>query len=175
MDDGRVGRQFRRRAGLAIAGDRAVDQSLIEGPQRAVIQFQSSHHAGAEVFDQDIGTTGKFADDFNTISRFQIENEALLAHVELAKSGGTVIADRWTVSHRLTFDRLDLDDLRAHVRQHPRTMRAGNGGGKVEHSKPFEAFCRISLVLSRDGHLAMFPAPWKPPPRPGPQLLQSTV
>jgi len=61
-------------------------------------------------------------------SRFQVENDALLAVIELAEDGTETIADRRTGPHRLAFGRLDLDDLGAHVGQHPGAMRTGDRG-----------------------------------------------
>jgi hypothetical protein len=112
MNDGRVGRQFCRGSGLTISGDRTIDQFRIELSQRAVIQLQSPHHAGAKILDQDISARDKPADDFDRVRRFQIENETFLADIELAERGGEAVADGRTSSHGLAVDRLYLDDLR---------------------------------------------------------------
>src|SRR5882724_7143375 len=93
---------------------------------RAVVQLQSPHHAGTKVLDEDVSTHNKPADNFDRVRRFQIENEALLADIELAEGGTEAVANWRAGSHRLALDRLDLDDLRSHVGKHPCAMRAGD-------------------------------------------------
>ncbi len=147
MDDRRVGRQLGRRPGLTVSGDRTIDQLWIELPQRAIVQVQSSHHAGAEIFDENIRFRHQLPDGLNGVGRFQVENDALLAEIELAEDGTETIADRRTGSHRLPFDRLDLDDLRAHVGQHSGAMRTGDRGGKIQHAKAPKTLCQNALIV----------------------------
>ena len=52
VNDRRIGRQFGGRTGLAVAGDRAVDQRRIERAQRFVIELQAAHHAGPKILDK---------------------------------------------------------------------------------------------------------------------------
>ncbi len=85
MDDRRIGRQFRRRPGLAVSGNRTIDQLRIESLQGCVVELQSSHDAGAEIFNDDVRARDKPADRVDRIGRFQIEDEAFLAGVELAE------------------------------------------------------------------------------------------
>ena len=75
-------------------------------------------------------------------ARFQIEHETVLADIELAEGGAAEIAHRRTGPHRLAFRCLDLDDLRPHVGQHPRAMRAGNGGRKIQHAETLKTLGR---------------------------------
>ena len=103
--------------------------------QRAIIELQTPHHARAKILDQDIGGCDQPADDVDRVGRFQVEHEALLADIELAEGGAAAVAQRRPGPHRLAFGGLDLDDLRAHVGQHPRAMRAGDRGRKIEDAK----------------------------------------
>ena len=114
--------------------------------------LQPSHHAGAKVFDDDIGGRDQPADHFGRLFRFQIEDKALLADIELAEGGAAIIPQRRAASHRLAVGLLDLDDLRAHIRQHSRAMRTGDGGRKIENAKTREALCQISLIVFRYRH-----------------------
>ena len=137
--------------------------------QRAVVQLQPSHHAGAKIFDQDIGVGDKPADDFDRVRRFQIENEAFLADIELAE-GGAEQPLRTGGRVRIVSPSagLDLDDLRAHVGEHPRAMRAGNRGRKIEHAKALKALCQIPLIVSPLSSFRKLPVhPW---PRRDPKL-----
>jgi hypothetical protein len=121
-------------------------------PQRAVVEFQSPHHPRTEVFDEDVRSGDKPAYGIDGFGGLQIEHQAFLADVELAEHGAATVPDRRPGSHRLAFDRLDLDHLRAHVGEHPRAMGAGNRGRKIEHAKALEALCQNPLIAGRYGH-----------------------
>ena len=152
MDHRRIGRQFRRRPGLAVSGDRAIDQLRIELMQRGIVELQSPHHARAKILDQHIGGRDQPANRFHSLGRFQIEHQAVLADIELAEGGAAIVAHRRTGPHRLAFGGFDLDDLRAHVGEHPRAMRSGNRGRKIEDAQAGEAPCQIPLIVTRYRH-----------------------
>ena len=158
MDDRRVGRQLCRGPGLTVSGDRTIDQLRIELMQRAVVQLQSAHHPRSKIFDEDIATCDKPADNFDCVRRFQIENEALLADIELAEGGREAVADRRTGSHRLAFGGLYLDDLRTHVGKHPRAVWAGNRGREIEYTKTLKALCQNPLIVWRYRHFRKLPS-----------------
>ena len=60
----------------------------------------------------------KPADGLRALLRFQVQHQALLADIKLAERGRAAVAHRRPGPHRLAFQRLDLDDLGAHVGQH---------------------------------------------------------
>jgi hypothetical protein len=126
--------------------------------QRAIIQLQPSHHPGAEIFNQDVGFGDKPADDFDCVRRFQIENQAVLADIELAEGGREAVADRRAGPHRLAFGGFDLDHLCSHVGKHPRAMRAGDRGRKIQYAKALKAPCRIPLIVFRYRHFSKTPS-----------------
>ena len=64
------------------------------------------------------------------------------------KTDAETVPERRTGSHRLPVGRLDLDDLGAHVGQHPGAMRTGDGGRKIEDAKALKALCRIVRGIS---------------------------
>jgi hypothetical protein len=144
--------RLRRWPGLAVSGNRTIDQPWIERLQRGVVEFQSPHHPRAEILHDDVRSCHKPADRVDRIGRFQIEHEAFLAGIELAEHAAEAVAKRPAGSHRLASNQLDLDDLRSHVGKHPRTMRAGDRGRKIEDAEALEAPCRIPLIVSRYGH-----------------------
>jgi hypothetical protein len=55
-------------------------------------------------------------------------------------------------SHGLALRGFDLDDLGAHVGKHPRAMRSGKRGRKVEHAQTIKSFCQITLIVVGYGH-----------------------
>ena len=146
MDHRRIGRQFRRRPGLAVAGDRAVDQFRIERVQRSVIELQPPHHAGTKILDQHVGVRDQPANGFDPLRRFQIEHQAVLADIELAEGGAAIIAHRRAGPHRLAFGGFDLDDFGAHIGEHARAVRAGDRGRKIDNAQAGKAPCQIPLI-----------------------------
>ena len=63
VNDRGIGRQFGGGTGLAISGDRAIDQFRIERVQGRVIEPQAAHHAGSEIFDQNVSAREQPADE----------------------------------------------------------------------------------------------------------------
>ena len=160
VDHRRIGRQFRRRPGLAVSGDRAIDQLRIELAQRSIVELQSPHHARAEILDQHVGACDQTANRFHSLGRFQIEHQTFLADVELAEGGAAIIAHRRAGSHRLAFGGFDLDDLGAHIGEHPRAMRSGDRGRKIEHAQA----ARLPVKLPAPLPVSSFcKAPFAPP------------
>ena len=157
MDDGRIGRQLRRGAGLAVARDRAIDQFRVERAQRLMIELQAAHHAGAEILDQDVRGCDQAAHRLCALLRFEVEHEALLADIELAEGRGAAVAHRRAGPHRLALGGLDLDDLGAHVGQHPRAMWTCDGGRKIEHAQARIAPCQMILIELRYCHSQILP------------------
>ncbi|MGY4426754.1 hypothetical protein ACVWY2_009203 [Bradyrhizobium sp. JR6.1] len=147
MDHRRVGRQFRRRAGLAVAGDRAEDQLRIDVADRGIVELEPAHHAGAEILHQHVGGRDQPAHGFDAGRRLQVEHEAVLADIELAERRRAMVAHRRSRPHRLALGGFDLDHLRAHVGEHPRAMRSGDRGRKIEHAKAVKAPCQIPLIV----------------------------
>ena len=63
----RIGRQLGRRPGLAISRDRAINQFRVELMQRGMIELQSPHHAGAEIFHQHVRGRDEAANGFGAL------------------------------------------------------------------------------------------------------------
>jgi hypothetical protein len=158
----RIGRQLRRRSGLAVSRDRAINQFWIRFMQRGVVELQSPHHARAEILDQHVRGRDEAADGLKPAGRFQIQHQAVLADIELAERGRAAIAHRRTGPHRLAFLGFDLDDLRPHVGQHPRAVGSGNRGREIEDAQTCEAACQIPLIVTGYGHTLSAPSASRP-------------
>src|SRR4029077_6432730 len=78
----------------------------------------------------------------------QIEHKTFLAYIELTEGGAAIVAHRRAGPHRFAFGGFDLDDLRAHVGEHPRAMRSGNRGRKIDDAQAAEAPCQIALIVT---------------------------
>ena len=59
----------RPRAGLAVAGDRGVDQPRVLAAQRVVVEAEARHHARPVVLDEDVGAAGQPLEDARGPSR----------------------------------------------------------------------------------------------------------
>ena len=75
------------RTGLAEAGDRAVDQARVDLGQCLVAQTESVHHAGAEVFHDDVGLCGELQDDVSGGGLLQVQGQAFLVAVHRDERG----------------------------------------------------------------------------------------
>ena len=159
VDDRRIGRQFGRRPGLAVAGDRAIDQLRIE--RRAASRSRASTGASRRGGNSRPGCRRSrpagarlsiASGDFRSSTRLFLPTLSWPKAVEQPlRTGGRVRI----VSPSAC---LDLDHLRAHVREHPGAMRAGDRGRKIQHAKTCEALCQISLIVCRYRHRSRTPS-----------------
>ena len=74
------------RAGLAVAGDRAIDQPRIDLAQRLGAETEPRHHAGPELLDQDVGALDQRHQPGAVALVLEIEHQALLAAIEHART-----------------------------------------------------------------------------------------
>ena len=70
------------RAGLAIAGDRGVDQARVQCLGIVIPQAQPVHDAGPVVLDQDVAASDQVAQDLLAFLGFQIDRDAALVAVD---------------------------------------------------------------------------------------------
>ena len=162
MDHRRIGRQFRRRPGLAVSGDRAIDQFRIElaAARRSRASTAASRRGEnsppARRRSRPAGGRPRApSGDFRSSTRLFLPTLSWPKAVEqLLRTGGRVRI----VSPSLG---LDLDDLRAHVGEHPRAMRPGNRGRKIEHAQAREAACQIPLIVTGYGHSCKTPSAFR--------------
>ena len=150
------------RAGLAVAGDRAIDQLGIDRAHRLIAEPQPRHHAGAELLDQHIGA-GQQRHKLVAIGLvLEIEHEALLAAVEQREHRALAVEARLVMAHVLAARPLDLDHLGAGLRQQQRGERPRQQRGEIEHENAgqrlHETLAEHSLRQSR--HAAPATSPW---------------
>ena len=134
------------RAGLAIPGDRAVDETGVERAERLGAEAEAIHHAGAEVLHHHIGFGDKALHQRDRLRILQIEREAAFAGIELPEVGAVAGAQGGAHAHVVAFGRFDLDDIGAEVGEQARAVRAGQHDREVEDA---DAIQRIRL--RRDG------------------------
>ena len=70
---------------LAIAGDRAVDQTGVDLPQLLITDAQALHHAGAKRLEQDVGLGGEAFEDIPAGIGLEVEPDRTFAAVEREK------------------------------------------------------------------------------------------
>ena len=132
-DDGRVRPAVGPGAGRAVAGQRGVDEVGVLGGQRLVAEAHAVHHAGAEVLQHDVAAPGQLAEDLDGARLAQVERDVALAAVLLREVRGDGVDARERVAGHVALGRLDLDDVGAHVGQHPPAVRPGEHPREVQH------------------------------------------
>ena len=80
------GRSFR--AGLAEAGDGAIDQPRIDRRQRLIADAELVHHAGPEILHHHVGLGGEPLDDRDRLRLLQVERQAALVAVDCLPAPG---------------------------------------------------------------------------------------
>src|SRR6185295_1245512 len=105
------------RPALAVAGDRAIDQPRIDRPQRLVAEAEALYDARPELLNQNISKAEIVLNLSLVVWVFEIEYEAFLVAVQKRECGRLAIPARPVVPHVLAARPLDLDHLRAGLRQ----------------------------------------------------------
>ena len=123
----------RARPGLAVAGDRAIDQPRVDLAQRVVAEAQPRHHAGAELLDQHIGALDQWHQPVAVGAVLEVQHQAFLAAVEHGEHRGLAVEARLVAAHVLAARPLDLDHLRAGLGQHQCRERPRQERGEIEH------------------------------------------
>jgi hypothetical protein len=102
-------------AGLAIGGDRAVDEARVHLGEIFVSEAEFLQRAGAVVFDEDIRRLQQPLHQLAALLLPQIETEALLAHVLLQEIAAVIAGKIRVAAARVAqLGPLDLDDLGPH-------------------------------------------------------------
>ena len=159
LDDGIVPGQVPLRAGLSVAGDRAVDEARVAGRDRVVAEAQLRQAARPEVLDQHVRRVDQTAEHVGAGVGLQIDGEALLAAVQAEKEGAPPVPERRPGAGVVALGRLlDLDDLGAHVAEHHRAVGTGEDARQVEHPESGQGGHRIGGLYPPD-------SPPRAPPR----------
>jgi hypothetical protein len=100
---------------LAVARDRGVDQPIVQGRQRRIVQPELAHDAGPEVLDENVRPRGEPHERLASLRRLQVEDDPALAAVHRGEAGAVGAGARAHLPRRIAARRLDLDYVRAHV------------------------------------------------------------
>jgi hypothetical protein len=131
------------RAGLAEAGDGAVDQARVELLQAFVVQAVLGQAAHLEVFNQDVALQRQFAHQLGAARRGDVQR-----HRQLVAVGGQVIRSFGGVVARLVLQvrrppgprvvaragAFDLDDLGAEVGEVLGAPGTRQDAGEIQHA-----------------------------------------
>lgn len=125
-------------AGLAVAGEGAVDDPGVDGFDRFVANTPFVHTAGFEGFDDDVGGLGEVEEDVAALLVAVVEGEGLFAPVEHVKHRHAAEFRRGfagVVSQERGFD---FDHFRAQVGEEAGGVGAGEEAGEVEDAEGVE-------------------------------------
>ena len=151
LDDGVEGGRLRAGPGVPEAGDRAVDQPGVVGPERLVGEAEPVGHAGPPVLQEDVGPGGEAAELGQRLGVLQVEGPHLLAPVHVDEHRPGALPQLPEAAQRIPFRRLDLDDLGPQVGQGEAGERPGQVHAGIEHGEAFEG--------KRLGHGHSMPSP----------------
>src|SRR5581483_2639564 len=129
---------FAPRAGLPVARDGAVDQFSVVRPQGVVVDAEALRHARSKTLDHHVRVRGEPRYDVNGIRVLEIEGDAALVPIlglEL---------HRHISAPRIAARRLDLDHIRAEVREDRRGERTRNEHREVDHAHATQRQPRLS-------------------------------
>jgi hypothetical protein len=114
---------------LPEARERAVDDPGIQGANGLVVGAEPLHHARPEALHEHVGLSGEPLEDGLALGGLEVEGERALVPVDVGE-GGTAPA---VGGFRRLGGRLDLEDLRAHVREHHAGQLRGRHTRELEH------------------------------------------
>ncbi|MNZ61580.1 hypothetical protein D3C78_796800 [compost metagenome] len=112
------------RTGLAIAGDRHVNQPRIDRPQCLIAQPQALHHARAKLLKDNVMVLQQLLDHLQRLGLLEIQRQAALVAIEVGVAGrDALVVGRQYPQQVHAGRRLDAHYLGAHVRQQQRGKR----------------------------------------------------
>jgi len=132
-------------AGLAVGGEGGVDQPRIARAQVLVGNLQAAARRQRHVGDEHVGGVDEALQHRKSVGRFQIERDAAL--VARAQHPAVIVlvralrraGPRVQRAIAVAFARwLDLDDVRAEVRQHGGGRRRGDEARAIDYLQPAE-------------------------------------
>ena len=76
--------------GLAIAGNRHIDQTRVDHLQSLITQPQPLHHPGTELLQDDVMLAHQVMDHRHRFGLLQVQGQAALVAIEPGVAGGNV-------------------------------------------------------------------------------------
>ena len=121
-------------AGLAEAGDGAIDEVGLHRRQRRPVAAQPRDHSWDEVLHRDVGAAREVLHHLARGRMAQIEGHALLAGIDAREVGALVVAALLELEMRPAHlvalaGTLDLDHARAEIGEQASAIGAGEGRG----------------------------------------------
>ena len=109
------------RPGLAIAGDRHVDQLGIDRLERRITHTEFVHYAGAKLLQHDVVLSHQLLDHFHGLGLFQVQGDAAFIAIEVSMAGRNATVMGRQYAHQVhAAGRLDAQYLCAHIAQQQR-------------------------------------------------------
>ena len=163
LEDGVVALAMRQRSALPEAGAGHVDDALVEGADRRVVEAVAPQRADRKILQKDVRSAGEVADDALAFGTAQIDRDRLLAAVagEVVGALGRAVAlhERLEAAGLVAaIGLLDLDHGRAELGQDHARERAGEHPREVEDGHMLERLhrstqdfrkARMRLLMSR--------------------------
>ena len=119
-----VGHTVCERTRLAKGANRAIHYARRVLAYRVVVDPQPLHHTGAERLDNHVRRGSQFHEQFDALWLFQINNQAALATMSIAKKHRFVMGAKTDVSCRLALARrFNADDIGTVISHHHGQMR----------------------------------------------------
>ncbi len=128
------------RAGLAVAGDRAIDQPRVLLAHGLVAEPEPLHHAGAKLLHQHVGARDQIVGGGAAFFAFQVGDELLLAAVQHGEGRRVAAQKRRDHARGLAAGPLDLHDLGAGFGEHQGRERPRQQRGEIGDQNAFERF-----------------------------------
>ena len=139
------------RALAAPSGAARVDDVRLALPDVLVPEAETVHHAGAKILDHHVGLLDQRQDDLAAFGRLEIDREQALvaerAEIEAADAAGHFGAG--PAARTLAAERLDLDDLRAHVAEVLGARRPLQHVAETHDLHPVEEHSSVSAIRHR--------------------------
>jgi len=129
---------LRSRAGLAVAGNGAVDHARIDPLHGLVAQSEALHHAGPELLDEDVGPREQRLEAAPAGGALEIDDDTLLGAVQGRIGCRADPEGRRELAHLVAAGLLDLDDFRPGLGEHQGGERSGQQGREVEDEEAFK-------------------------------------
>src|SRR5947208_2679884 len=126
---------------LAVGGDRADDDPLVERPELRVREAQALHDAGAEIFPDHVRLTDELVEHLAATLAVEVERERFLVAIDRQEVRRLAVGQerRAHAPHRVAAIRiLDLDHLGALVGEQHRAVRSREHTREVEDANAFE-------------------------------------
>ena len=141
-----VGGDVALRPGLAVAGDRTIDEARIDLGDAVVIEAEARHDAGAELLDQDVGARQQGIEPGAVGRVLQIERQALLAAIEQRETDAVLAPMRGIVAHVLAAGTFDLEHLGAGLGQQQGRHRPRQQRGEIQNQNALQRSQRLTLT-----------------------------